>query len=455
MSAALAPARSSAVATEGPGLAYATLVLLLLALQFAPIVGLLGFRLTGVDDWTFSGASRDVAVAALLVLAATAWLGAGSNQPLPSSVRWSLAMVLAYALLSLANTGGVVLTVLNLRRLVLVPLLFVAVLLIPWTPRQIDGLFRWIVGSSVVVALFGIAEVLAPQSLWTEWLGIEAFTAANNLDRFGHLPFVESGRYFTSDLEFLIGSPVRRMIATYLEPTTLAAAMAVLLVVAMARQARGHASTGLVLLAVIAGTATLSKGFIVFGLVLLAWRQFGAPAPRHLGAVLLAGCLLAAVVEGFHLEGPFAHVQGLATALHYLYDGRWFGEGIGAAGNVSDLGLEVGEESGLGNVIGQVGVVALLSLFWLRALSRDVLAAAAARRDPGGQWIASWLLFWAVTYLFSASSLGVGGNALGFIVLALYLHPASGAGGAGGAGGASGANGANGASSSRSTSGSA
>jgi hypothetical protein len=29
-----------------------------------------------------------------------------------------------------------------------------------------------------------------------------------------------------------------------------------------------------------------------------------------------------------------------------------------------------------------------------------------------------------LTYLLSASSLGVGGNALGFSVLALYLHPA-------------------------------
>jgi hypothetical protein len=30
-----------------------------------------------------------------------------------------------------------------------------------------------------------------------------------------------------------------------------------------------------------------------------------------------------------------------------------------------------------------------------------------------------------LTYLFSASSLGVGGNALGFAALALYLHPSS------------------------------
>ena len=426
MSAVLAsPHAAAELPREGSAAAYFALVLLLLALQFAPIIGLLGFRLTGVDEWAFSGASRDTMVVVLLALALAA-VCAGSAARWPSSARWALAMVLAYGVLALANTSGLVLTMLNMRRLVLVPLLFVAVCVLPWSARQIDSLFRWIVGTSVAVALFGIVEVLAPPALWTELLEIEAFTAANNFDRFGQLPFADSGRYYTSDLVFLLGREVRRMISTYLEPTTLAAAMAVLLVVALARKARGHAATGLVVLAVVAGTATLSKGFAAFGLMLLAWRWIGFPAPRHLGAMLVAGCLLAALVDRLQLEGPFVHVQGLSTAVHSLLAGQWLGEGIGAAGNLSDLGSEVGDESGLGNVIGQVGVVAVLSLFWLHALSRDVLAATAERHDPGGAWLAAWLLFWGLTYLFSASSLGVGGNALGFIVLALYLHPASG-----------------------------
>jgi hypothetical protein len=53
--------------------------------------------------------------------------------------------------------------------------------------------------------------------------------------------------------------------------------------------------------------------------------------------------------------------------------------------------------------------------------------AARTRRDPGGPWLAAWLLFWTLTYLFSASSLAVGGNSLGFALVALYLHPAMGA----------------------------
>jgi hypothetical protein len=422
---AAGPAATAEPPAQTGTLAFAVLLLLIMALHFAPLVGLVGFRLTGVDDWTLSGASRDALAALLLVLAGVALVGGGAA-PMSVAARWALAMVAAYGVLALANTGGLVLTALNLRRMVLVPLLFVAVLALPWTGRQIDALFRVLVATSAAVALFGIAEVLLPPAFWTEWLEIEAFTAANNLDRFGHLPFADSGRYYTSDLAFLVGGEVRRMISTYLEPTTLAAAMSLLLALALARRARGFPSTGLIVLAVLAGMATLSKGFIVYVLMLLGWRAVGFPAPRHLVLVLLAGCALALAAARLSLEGPLEHIEGLATALQTLLAGQWRGEGIGAAGNLSDLGSEVGEESGLGNVIGQVGVVAGLSLLWLRALMRDTLAAAAARRDPGGPWLASWLLFWGVTYLFSASSLGVGGNALGFIALALYLHPASG-----------------------------
>ena len=415
------------MAASSPALAFATLVVLVLALQFGPLVGLLGFRLTGNAQWAWNGLARDAAVALLLAFAAGAWFNAPPRPPLPAGLRWALWMVATYAVLALLMaSGGLVLTAINLRRLVLVPLLLVAVWVIPWTPRQVDQLFGVVVATSVVVAVFGLVEVVLPNRWWTEVLDIDAFTAANNLDRFGQLPFYESGRYFTHDLQALTGGPVRRMISTYLEPTTLAAGLATLLVLALARRARGHAATGLLVLALLAGLLTLSKGFAVFVAVLMAWRWLGAPGPQHITVVLLLSCAAAAAADRFRLEGPFVHIAGLTSAMHYLFDGQWLGEGVGEAGNLSDLGSEVGEESGLGNVVAQVGWVALLSIFWLRALSRDVLTAARARRDPGGPWIAAWLLFWAVTYLFSASSLGVGGNALGFVVLALYLHPSSG-----------------------------
>jgi hypothetical protein len=407
------------------GSAFVVACVLLAALQIGPAVGLVGYRLTERFAWTLNGAVRDVAVVGLLLLAIVASWSAGGRTRLPSSARWALAMVAVYVLAALLDPEGLIPTALNLRRLVLVPLLFVALLVIPWTALQVDRLFRIIVLSCAAVALLGMAERAAPDSFWTEALDIDAFTAASNLDRFGHIPFAESGRYFTTDLQQLLGHPVRRMISTYLEPTTLAAAMAVLLTLALARRARGYPSTPLILLAVVAGCATLSKGFIAYLLMLLAWRFIGVPAPRHLGALVLVGCLGALLADPSRLEGPLQHAAGLASGLRELAAGHWLGHGLGAAGNLSDADMDTGAESGLGNVMAQVGVVAVLSLVWLRAVLLDVLATATARRDPGGVWIAAWLLFWTLTYLFSASSLGVGGNALGFMAMALYLHPAS------------------------------
>jgi len=412
-------------APRAPALAMLLMLALIVALQFGPLIGLVGFLATGNPAWALGGASRDALVLALVGLGLIARVAAARAPPLPPSARWAVALVLVMALLAAASDSGLYVTALNLRRLVLVPLLFLAVLAVPWTPGQTDRLLRAIVLSCAAVAVFGVAERLAPDSFWTELLRIEAYTAANGFDKFGTLPFAESGRFFSSDLAAWTGGPVRRMVSTYLEPTTLGAAMAALLALALARQARGHRAGLLVLLAVVAGVATLSKGFWLFLLMLLLWRQLGVPSPRHLLALALAGCVLAWSVSALQLEGPLVHVGGLSTALQHLVGGAWLGEGVGGAGNYTNDMVQVGDESGLGNAIAQVGVAALLPLLWVAALARDVLTTGVQRRDPGAPWLAAWLLFWMLSFLFSASSLGVGGNALGFAALALYLHPAS------------------------------
>ncbi len=409
-------------------LALGLLLLLLLALQFGPVIGLLGLRLTGDVSWVFNGALRDALVLLLVVLALWARLGAGrtgQGGPLPPSARWALLLVLVLVLMALASPSQGLVTALNLRRLALVPLLVLALLWLPWRAAQLDLALRLIVASSVVVALLGIAERLAPVQLWTDWLEIEAYTAANGFDKFGSLAHADSGRFHSWDLEPWTGTPWRRMVATYLEPTTLAAAMAALLCLALARRARGHPCGWPLALALVCGLATLSKGFVLFLLALGLWRLLGVPSPRQLLALAAAGCAGALAVASSQLDGTLAHVAGLATALQQLAQGDWLGQGIGSAGNYNNDGAEVGDESGLGNAIAQVGLAGLLPLLWVAAMARDVLATAAARRDPGGPWLAAWLLFWMLSFLFSASSLGVGGNALGFAALALYLHPAA------------------------------
>jgi hypothetical protein len=426
MTTAQSVVRLSAVRLAAPAAPFVVIMALIFALQFGPLISLLGFHWTGDQNWVLGGAVRDAGVLLMAALAAISWLTARTHARLPRSAHWAMTMVLVYAALALVSGTSIMVLALNMRRLALAPLLFLSLLMIPWSASQINRIFRWMVLTSVVVAVFGIVERVLPETFWTTWMDLDSYTSANGFDRFGGLSFSESGRYYSWDLDRWTGAPVRRMISTYLEPTTLAAAMAVLLVMGMARVARGHAATGLVVLAGLCGIATVSKGFALFLLALLAWRTVGLPSPKHLLVLTAAACVVALLAGQLHLEGPLEHVAGLDTGLRHLAAGHWLGQGIGEAGNYTNADGGVGEESGMGNVMGQAGIAALLPVLWVAAMARDVLRAGQLRRDPGAPWVAAWLLFWTVTYLFSASSLAVGGNALGFALLALYLHPATG-----------------------------
>ena len=442
------PAGASGVSTvpagrwrthAGAPLAFALLVMLVLALQFGPLIGLLGFRLTGSMAWTLIGGARDLLVLSLVALAAASLLASTRAIRLDGSAAWALVLATAYAGFAFMSSEHPLLVALNLRRLALVPLLYVALLLLPWNRRQLEALVAVLLTSSVVVVAWGLLERFAPTALWTELLDIGGFMAANPLDPWGLLPFEQSGRFFSWDLEPFTGQPVRRLVGTYLEPTTLAPTLALALLFAMAaweRRRRGVDGHGappwfvgrapwLALVFLVAGLLTVSKGFAVFVVLLLLWRLTGFPAPKQVFVMSTAGIALAwALGEAGYQEGAFSHFAGLASATEYLVQGNWFGEGLGAAGNYTASDHDVGTESGLGNGIAQVGLVALLPLLWVRAIALALTREARRRRDPGGEWIAAWLLLWFLTYLLSASSLGVGGNALGFAMLALYLHPA-------------------------------
>lgn len=410
-----------------PAIALWLAMALIVLLQFGPLIGLVGYRLSENPLWPLSAVLRDLLVALLVLLA----VAAQSRAPVypgawPPALRWAVLMVACFALASLLADSGLFLMAMNLRRLALVPLLFLAVSLLPWSRPQIASLFALLVGSSVLVAALGLVERGLGNGLWVEWLRIEDYTAANGLDRFGKQPFEAAGRYFSWDLEGLTGGPLRRVISSYLEPTTLAAGMAAALALLLARAARGQVQPLALALVLACGLLTLSKGFALYLLLLLAWRVLGLPAPQHIAVLSLAAIAAAYAAHAQGLQdGPFAHLAGVVSALSHLIDGHWLGEGLGEVGNVSNDASDLGAESGLGNAIGQIGLPGFLPLLWLGAIARQVLAQARASRDPGGPWLASWVLFWVATYVMSASSQGVGGNALGFLALALYLHPSS------------------------------
>lgn len=430
------PLPAAGASTPAAGLGFALVLALIVWLQFGPLIGLVGYRLLPHHYWTLVGALRDATSLLLMGLALLCLLQGGGAR-WPASVRWAVAMGLAFALAGLLSAAHPMAVLYNLRRMVLMPVLFVSLWVMPWSTLQVQRLFAWILGSSVVVAALGVLAWFAPVQIFDQALDITAYNAAMGFDRWQGAPFEQGGRYFSGDLRHLGFDGVPRAIGSYLEPTTLAAGLAAALAMALARRARGHASTPVLLLIGLCGVLTFSKAFWLFLALLAVWRLLGWPGPQHMGSLVLllllgAGGLAASAV---HIDwGGMAHLEGFVDGLRYLGSGHWLGEGLGEAGNYTSSGFEAGGDSGIGNAVTQVGVLGLLPLLWITVIVGDVLRQSRRSGDPGGPWLASWGGFWLTTYLFSASSQGVGGNALGFMLLALYLHPAVHAGARCGAG---------------------
>lgn len=409
-----------------PLFAYTVLAALVLMLQFSPIAGLIGYRLTGASGWSMIGVARDMLV---LLLAAAVLLRSLLTLRIvrwTRSVTWSFFTLITLAVFAVISTAGPTYVALNLRRLLMFPLLFFVVAAAQLNPSQIFGLFRLILNTTVCVAVFGIIEYFAPNALWRDYFRVVDFFSSNPLDPFGALPFEETGRFFSWDLQGLFGGPVRRAVSTYLEPTTLAAAMMCGICLAAAARRIRQGGAGFKLSLILAcGLLTLSKALGLFLIVTVLYVRFRVPSPRWIFSLTIIGGVLALWAQSIGLtEGKFEHVAGLATAIGYVSSGHILGEGIGNAGNYAALSsdMEVGAESGLGNLLAQVGLGALIYLFWIQSLAGDVITRARERRDRTGVYFVSMLMGWFISFLFSASSLGVGGNALVFLTLSLYLH---------------------------------
>lgn len=409
-----------------PVFAYTALFALVLTLQFSPIVGLIGYRVTGASGWSSIGIARDalvlllgaaVLLRSLLTLRLVRWT---------RSVAWSSITLITLAILAVISTADLIFVALNLRRLLMFPLLFFAVAAAQLSPSQILGLIRLVLNTTAFVAVFGIIEYFAPNSLWRDYFKVVDFFSSNPLDPFGALPFEETGRFFTWDFQSIFGGPVRRAVSTYLEPTTLASALICGICLAAAARRLGQKNAGFKFLLILAcGVLTLSKAFGLFLIVMALYVHFRVPSPRWIFALTIIGGGFALWAHSIGLiVGKFEHIAGLATAIHHVTGGNLLGEGIGNAGNYAALGsdMEIGAESGLGNLLAQVGLAALIYLIWIQSLAVDVIRRARERRDRTGVYFAGMVLGWFISFLFSASSLGIGGNSLIFLVLSLYLH---------------------------------
>jgi hypothetical protein len=139
----------------------------------------------------------------------------------------------------------------------------------------------------------------------------------------------------------------------------------------------------------------------------------------YLGCLLLAaGALLLGLSQG-----AFAHLSGIVSLTELYTNKMVLGHGIGAAGNYTDVDSDItaGAESGLGNIVAQLGIGAIaylwaFSFLYARLLDRW-------NRYGKTEYLAGimMLISWVVSFFLSASSLGESGNAFFFIFIGCIL----------------------------------
>ena len=252
------------------------------------------------------------------------------------------------------------------------PFLFLALGLVAATWTTAARYMQYVVYLAIACVFFGVLESLIP-----------GFWGALNLDHLWELKSIPvnpdtglPGNFYSS--ERVAGEPIRRMVGPFADPVNLGSFLFVALVSAWFLRKRA----ALVIIA-IGTTAAVSKGALLTAIVwLIFWAN--AVVKRIVFWILCGAAALGAV--GFYIYtligssgSTQAHIDGFLAAIIELPAHPW-GSGFGSVGVMSGL-LNTSEvrdsgisESGLGVVIGQLGVIGLVAyialyigLFWLSA----------------------------------------------------------------------------------------
>lgn len=362
------------------------------------------------------------------------------------------------------------------RRLAAPLLLYLGGRLLLADRRHLLAGLRLVISVGLAVALFGLIErFVLDVSFWSD--RVDAMTFYSKQAEGGLLP-ASSIRSFQGVPEgvfsaFPLNVPVRRLVSTFLEPTTLGSFLAFVLVVllfvpglANGRSRIVWSVSGLVLAAAVAATisrgsmeiALIAGAFILLfsGLRLLRQPRWAEAAVIALVAVFLLSTLAATslsfsqfpnrraqaqdvlsseFVSGFPPQevlpapppaevldsGAQAHVNGLSTGLEKMWE-KPLGAGLGAAG-IWSQSPEVGGESTIGTLAAQLGAPGLVLwlAFHLTLIASLAHASLGLRRARQALWsdllmaLAGALLGLSVIAWFSESALGLLGNALYFL----------------------------------------
>lgn len=289
--------------------------------------------------------------------------------------------------------------------------------------RSEQSYFQFLKPILVVLWVFGIIEFFLPDAFWNNVVGITGYWSSLSLDPFSTSTIGESGRFYSWDLEGLIGE-VRRMVSLYFEPTTMAAFFVACMCFSFIGYPRERLWTWLI---VGLGLLTISKFFALSAPLALAVIALRDRLRNYmfLGFVTASIVISVSVIALGFDAGALAHLKGVSSLAEMIVAKKWLGLGLGAGGNYAAPDMdtsEIGTESGFGNIVAQLGLMAIVYIFLLNTLYVTLLNCYRRAQDPRYAAAIAVLLCWTLSFFLSASSLGFSGNSFVFILIGSVLH---------------------------------
>jgi hypothetical protein len=354
-----------------------------------------------------------------------------------AAIAFGIAIVVALAL----STAPLNERVLYARRFAELPLVYLAARLLPIRMAEARAIVVSIVVVAIPVALFGFMErTFLESEIWRSLVPVAHYyhlSEQAGLNAYAPVETILNGLPFSFYQWNLSAEPIRRLVSTYLEPTTLAVYFGLAAAMALAvwpKRRRAYLVAG-----VLAAAAALTLGKA--GLLVLAVAGGYAIAAnvvarlrRPSTVVGIAGIIALVVAAGAVVmvalgfwAGVLAHVQGFKEGLDSAARAP-LGYGLGYGG---DFGIgQTAAESSVGVMLVQIGLQGTaIWLVWIGSLG---LACAYAAKRSGLELVcltmAVAVFAFLVTAVFTESAGGLLGNWPYALVPALLLSVTSGSG---------------------------
>jgi hypothetical protein len=337
-------------------------------------------------------------------------------------------LILLYTLIlfvfCLLSEASLKFSIYNFRKIISLFILFILFKNLFLLKESFNKLLKYINSLFIVFFVFGLIDFYFGEFFWDSIFNLSGFWNSNSTDFAELNSFSQSGRAYSSDLYFLTGERNRRIMSFFLEPT----AYASFLSVALAYNVLISKNKVFILLILLSGMLTFSKFFIFSIFIIYTILYFKR---IRISLVIFFTFILFFIskylYETFALfHGSFSHFNGFYTGFNLLKD-NIFGFGLGVAGNrgeslISTMNGEFGGESGLGNIMAQIGIVGFIHGLLLLLIIHKVSILYKYTRNVNFQFILAIMLCYYLNFLLSASSLSLTSQGIYFILAGIALN---------------------------------